>query len=448
VRQASDGRSLKLRLTVAGLISICVALVVAFFGLSLLFERHVERRSTAELRLHLDQIIAGLRVNALGKLSLERDPVDPRFSRPLSGLYWQVTAGSQALRSRSLWDSDLALPVIKPGDPVILETPGPNTRMVMLLVREVAPSQRLGGKAVVVAVALDRSEIEEATAAFRRDIAPYLGVLGGLLLLGSWLQIHLGLRPLDALTARISEIRQGQRQRIGGTFPREITPLTRQVDQLLGERDQQVRRAREYAADFAHGLKTPLQALSGDVERLRKRGEPEIADDITGLIRTMRHQVDRQLARARMAGKSSAVAEIRPAVDLLVSVLQRTPAGQFIDWQVDIAEGLKARIDADDLKEMLGNILENAARYATSDVAITASRTGNVILVVVSDDGPGIPDDKLELVIVRGGRLDQSSHGAGLGLSISTDIAEAAGGALSLKNINPGLQVTATIPAV
>jgi signal transduction histidine kinase len=431
---------------VAGLASLAVGLVVAFFGLTLLFQRHVERRVAAELSTHLEQIIAGLRLGPDGRVAPVREPVDPRFSQPLSGLYWQIESGGQVTRSRSLWDGALELPALDPGAPVRLDMIGPSGAPVVLLMREIAASKRFGGKPVIAAVAVGRDEIDEATSAFQRDILPYLGLLALLFIAGSWIQIHLGLRPLKALRSSIASVRQGDTQRIGDAFPMEIRPLTREVDELLADREAQIKRARGHAADFAHGLKTPLQALAGDAGRLKERGELEIAAEIQSLIGDMRQQVDHQLARARMAGRANATAELRQSVERLVSVLQRTPGGRFLEWTVDIPADLKARIDADDLTEMLGNLLDNAARYATSEVRIAGRREGGEALLEIEDDGPGIPLEKIPQVLRRGGQLDQTSGGAGLGLAISNDIAIAVGGSLRLEQREQGLKVAVRLP--
>nr|WP_246748606.1 HAMP domain-containing sensor histidine kinase [Rhizobium setariae] len=434
-------------MAVAGLALLVVALVVAFFGFSLLFQRHVERRVVAEMTTHLEQIVSGLRLGPDGQLNLEKQPVDPRFTQPLSGLYWQVESGGHALRSRSLWDEDLDLPALDPGAPVRLDLAGPSGTSLVLVMREIAANKRFGGRPVIAAVAVDRTEIDAATAAFQRDIAPYLGLLALLFIAGNWIQIRLGLSPLKALQSRVASVRQGETQRIGDVFPREILPLTREVDELLADREMQIKRAREHAADFAHGLKTPLQALAGDVGRLKERGEVEIAAEIQSLIGDMRQHVDHQLARARMAGRANATAALRLSVEHLVAVLQRTPRGQFLEWTVDVPPELKARIDKDDLTEMLGNLLDNAARYATSEVTISARRAGADIVMEIIDDGPGIPEEKIPQVLRRGGQLDRTSGGAGLGLAISNDISNAVGGSLRLENLDRGLRVTIRLQA-
>ncbi|GLK78207.1 histidine kinase [Methylopila jiangsuensis] len=440
--------SLRLRLVFAGLASVGLALVAAFFGLSLLFERHVERRVAEELTLHLNQVIAGLGRDGGGALDVLRPLVDPRFERPLSGLYWQVASDGGVRRSRSLWDATLTLP--DPPGPAPLQTTiaGPGGAPLLLVLREVVTDRRLGSQRVTAAVAIDRSDITRATADFRRDLLPYLALLALLLLAASAAQIAIGLRPLTELRLRIARIRSGASQRLGSDFPKEVQPLTSEVDALLQSREEQLRKARERAADLAHRLKTPLQALAGDVLRLRAAGQAKAADDIDGLIATMRRLVDHEMARARIADRDRrARTDPAKAMRDVVSVLRRTPRGEELDWTIEAPDDLRVDMDADDLAELLGVLTENAARYGRLSVRLAARRTGREAVIVIEDDGAGVPPDKLANVLKRGERLDTTSGGAGLGLSIASSLAEAAGGALALENrVSGGLRVTLRLP--
>jgi signal transduction histidine kinase len=350
------------------------------------------------------------------------------------------------LRSRSLWDAELDLPPLDPGGPVSRTILGPNGRPLLTVEREVVGGKRLDNRTVLVAVAVERTDIQAATLAFRRDMLPYLALLGLLFIAATVVQITIGLRPLKTLRKKVSEVRQGRALRIGDAFPAEVLPLTRELDELVASREDQIRRAREHAADFAHGLKTPLQALAGDIRRLRERGEVEIADQIQSLATLMRRHVDHQLARARMAGRPDGDADAWAVVDRLVSVLARTPEGERLQWELGEPRGVRVRIDSEDLTEILGNILDNAVRYARESVAITMTRDGGTVVIGILDDGPGIPADKIPFVLGRGGRLDETSGGAGLGLAIANDIVTAVGGSLSIENASPGVKVMIRLP--
>ncbi|MGP9821301.1 sensor histidine kinase, partial [Salinarimonas sp. NSM] len=204
-------RSLRTRLVAAGLASIALALALSAAGLSLLFERHVERRLVAELTVQLDQLVAGLDRGPDGGFAVVRQPGDPRFAQPLSGLYWQVEIAGAELRARSLWDERLALPVdeVPDGAVHVHRLPGPADATLLAVERRVTLPPRLGEARARVAVALDRAEVARATAAFRADLLPYLLVVGLVLALASVAQVAVGLRPLARVASRVAAVRAG-----------------------------------------------------------------------------------------------------------------------------------------------------------------------------------------------------------------------------------------------
>ena len=442
--------SLRLRLFLAGALAVVVATVAAAFALGLLFERHVERRVVAELETHLDQLTAAVEFDAAGAPRLTRDPADPRFRRPLSGLYWQIAVdeGVELLRSRSLWDETLPLPADTLADGTVHRhvLPGPKGAELLVLERRLAVTPGAGERSLRAAVAVDRGELQVARRAFLADLGPYLVVLAVLLVAASAAQIQIGLRPLAAVRARLGEIRSGRRARLEAGFPSEVRPLADEVDALLDARDRQVRRARARAGDLAHGLKTPLQVLAGDAERLRAKGEAELADEIDQLASTMRRHVERELARARLAaGDVRAEADVLAVAERVSGVVARTPAGARLLWDLDVPTESRAGIDADDLAEALGNLVENAARHAAGRVRIEAARSNGRLELAVVDDGPGIAEADRAAALARGGRLDERV-GSGLGLAIVQDIAAAWGGTLRLEDAAPGLRAVLILP--
>lgn len=430
--------SLRARLILGAAGFIAAALVLAWLGLALLFERHVKYRIDAELDAHLEQLIAGFDRDASGQLAVVREPADSRFEKPLSGLYWAVRLDSgQEQRSRSLWDGAIALP-----DDVGLNASsahhtvaGPNKQQLYLIQRHVELPARLGRETARFAVALDKAEVDAAVWQFASALAPLLAVLGLLLTAAAWMQVTIGLRPLASVKSKIEAIRTGLARRLGTHFPSEVQPLAREIDHLLDARDKQIEIARQRAADLAHGLKTPLQVLAGGVTRLRNAGEGALAGDLESAAVMMQRHIDRQLARARLqTSNSGASANVRETVERVVRVLKHTPKGLSLEWPLQIPAHLKARIHPDDLSEALGGLVENAARFANSMVEITAAQDGGGICISVCDDGPGIPAEKFDEALKRGTRLDTAGGGSGLGLAITADIAEAWGGTLELEN--------------
>lgn len=251
---------------------------------------------------------------------------------------------------------------------------------------------------------------------------------------------RIGLRPLDTVRQRLAQIRSGEATRLGSVFPDEVLPLAAEVDHLLDEQERAIARARTRAADLAHGLKTPLTVLAADAKELRARGEFKLADEIESITASMRRHLERELVRARTGVRALAapVQPIRPVVDRVISVLQRSPRGRNLSWQVEVSDGLGVRVDEHDLLEILGNLAENAAKWAANTVRITGKQQGNTVILQVEDDGPGVPENQTSTVLARGGRLDESSPGSGLGLAIVNDLLEAHGGTISLHRSQLG----------
>lgn len=430
--------SLRVRLLAAGAASILVALALAGLGLTLLFERHVERRVIAELELNLRQLIGHLGRHADGALRLDRPLTDPRFEQPLSGLYWQIMeeAGGAVLRSRSLWDKTLDLPADPLPAPAVHRhvIDGPDGAALLVVERSVSLPERAGGGTIRAAVALDRAEIHAAGRAFAGELAPSLVLLLAVLVAAAWVQVNVGLRPLDTIRRKLAAIRTGKAERMGEDFPDEVQPLAAEVDSLLKAQDASIERARAHAADLAHGLKTPLTVLGCDAQQLRERGEAEIADEIAALAEGMRRHVERELARARagVRARGGANQPVFPVAVQVVEVMRRTPRGRGLDWRIDVPAGLCTAADGQDLAEMLGNLAENAGKWARSLVRVCGRSSDGMMVVLIEDDGPGVPEAELAAVMARGRRLDAGKPGTGLGLAIVGDLAEAYGGSLSL----------------
>lgn len=442
-------RSLRLRLLLAGAVSTAIALTLAGYGLTVLFERHVERRIDAELAVHLNQLTAHLEPSQSVRITLSTPPADPRFEVPLSGLYWQIVHehDGTVLRSRSLWDAELALPAEARVDDAIHHhrIAGPGKTELYLLQRRVELPPRMGGGTARIAVAWDTAEIATAVREFAVDLTPLLTILGALLLAAAWVQVTIGLRPLSAIRTRLAAVRSGRSRRLGSEFPEEVRPLAQEIDDLIDARDAELARARTRAGDLAHGLRTPLQVLQSEIERLAKDGQETVALNLSTVTRAMQRTVEREMARVRLAAPHrDSKANIASAIEQVVRVVQRTPEGERLDWIVDVPADLVAPIDHDDLSEAVGNLIENAARHARHTVTVTGHRTETSATLAIADDGPGIPEDQLQEALRRGGRLDERGSGAGLGLAIVTEIVESWGGTLTLENGKPGLTATLT----
>ena len=338
--------SLRFRLLLAAAVSITLALVAAGLGLGALFERHVSRHQEARLAQSLDQILGNLELGAEGRIRLAGTPADPRFEIPLSGFYWQIQDDGHPtlLRSRSLWDQMLNLPGDDLPDGVLHrhDLGGPAGQSLLVLERRVLFRPESEARPLRVAVALDRRELAAARRDFAIDMLPYLVVLGLALVLAAWLQVRVGLAPLERLRQGVRAIRSEGLGRLPPDHPEEVLPLVEELNALIGAQEGAVERARAWTADLAHGLKTPLVALAADAERLRALGQPELADDLEQLAQTMRRRVDRELIRGRIrarqsgpsgSGPSGVAGGPPPAADLgtcldgVIRTLARTPRG-------------------------------------------------------------------------------------------------------------------------
>ncbi|MGE0279540.1 MAG: ATP-binding protein [Rhizobiaceae bacterium] len=440
--------SLRLRLVLIGAGAVVVALGAAGFALSLLFGEHVERRAAAEMQVQLDQALAGLVMGRDG-LAVATPPADPRFSRPYGGLYWQIEAGGQMLRSRSLWDQALNLPGDRPADGQarLDAIAGPGDARLLALERVVTLPARLGGGQARAAVAMDRAELVAARTAFIADLAPYLAVLALALVAAQVAQLAYGLRPLKRIRERVAALRRGRATRMGEAWPDEMLPLAGEIDALLAARETDIARARSRAGDLAHGLKTPLQALLGEAERLRQGGETRAAAAIEEIADTMRAHVERELARARVAAiVGSASADVAATVARIHAVLGRTPDGQKLRWRIAVSDGLTAAIDPVDLVEALGALAENAARHASTEVAIEALAERGRVRITITDDGLGVPEESLAEIARRGRRLDERMPGEGLGIAIAAGVIAAAGGGLELRSGTQGFEAVLDLP--
>ena len=439
--------SLRLRLFAASALSVSVALMLAFWGLGLLFASHVERRAIDSLAVQFDQILAGVERGETGDLQIGSAPADARFITPFGGLYWQIETDTQQLRSRSLWDFALDLPAdhLADGAVHVHDLPGPGDSTLLVMERKVQLAARLGGSAIRVAVAMDASELEESTEDFRKDLLPFTLVLALFLVLAGVAQIFVGLRPLNSVGQRVASIRAGDSLRVGDDFPTEIRPLAREVDALLDQREKDIEQARHRAGDLAHGLKTPLQALLAEARQVREAGLPDTADSIEKTADTMRRHVERELNRVRIAARAAAArTDLAAAVGRVVTVVQKASTPHKLNWVIDTPDDIMVAVDMADLFEILGAILENAARHARQSVRVGARKQGKAVTVTIQDDGAGIAQDKIATLQRRGARADES--GTGLGLAIARDLAESLGGSVDLAPADPGLVVRITLP--
>lgn len=269
-------------------------------------------------------------------------------------------------------------------------------------------------------------------------------------MLGGLLQVGRGLSPINQLRARLGQLREGGSTRLDGEYPSEVQPLVTDLNALLEQREHAVARARAKAADLAHGLKTPLAVLAAEAERAGASDTAQLAAVVRQEVARMQRQVDYHLAQARAAASGPASAGKAPlaeSADGLVRTLRRLHADRPIVITAEIPVDRVVRVQRPDLDEMLGNLLDNACKWARSRVRVTTDLDDRVVRVQVDDDGPGLPEALRDQVMLRGVRADEAPPGSGLGLAIVRDLAELYGGGVVLQT-SPwqGLRATLSLP--
>ncbi|MEO5824176.1 MAG: ATP-binding protein [Vicinamibacteraceae bacterium] len=265
-------------------------------------------------------------------------------------------------------------------------------------------------------------------------------------------QVRRGWSPINQLRARLVRLEAGVERRLDGEYPSEVTPLVGDLNALLEQREQSVLRARAKAGDLAHGLKTPLAVLLQEADRAAAAGHADLADAIRQQVDRMRRQVDYQLAQARAdalaEGRAGAAASVAASAEGLARTLRRLYAERGVAIDVDVAAGLQVRVEREDLDEMLGNLLDNACKWARTRATISAALAGDRVVVTIDDDGPGIAPALRDAVFERGVRADEAAPGSGLGLAIVRDLATACGGAVAFADAPiGGLRVRLDLPA-
>ncbi len=426
-------RSLRLRLAIGASIAIGLVLLVVWLSLSRLFTDYVVERYRAEMATLVDTIAAQVAVRD-GELVLPREPADPRLSLPAGGRYWQITRdGGTPIRSRSLWDT--VIDDDRPSAPHhlgFLEMEGPDGAPMLIYQQALALGEGPTAQRFSVAAGFARTELDNALAAFHSQIRLMLLATAFVLVGAAFLQGALGLSPLVRLRDRAARVRSGAEKDFGSAGPSEVQPLVAEINLLLSERETALAQARARASDLAHGLKTPLTVLAQLAESLPEDQRQTALEQVD----LVRQRADRQLQAARMGVERMATTSIATLGGKLVNVLRPITAERGISWEVDVDPSISLDVDPADLAECLGNLLDNAAKWARSRIRLSAEATGGRVRIAVGDDGPGVAEGDREQVMRRGthGENTKGNHAAntGLGLAISADIADAYGAVLSL----------------
>ncbi len=442
-------RSLTLRLALLAALWVAAGLVLAGWFVAGLAERQMRAAADARLGTLVDGVVAVLGADVDGVATVQRPPSGAAFDQPLSGEYWQVSAARGAQRvlaqSRSLWDARLPPPAVTgTGETALRSLPGPRGEPLRLLERVVelpnAPAPW------VVQVGLDATATEREIARLHRGLALVLLLLGVGLVAGVALQVVHAMRRLRGLRDALAEVRAGRRERLAMPAPSEVAPLVEEVDALIAQNQATLDRARAHAGNLAHALKTPVSVLRNALDR----PAPDTAtalDQVAALERTVQHHMAR--ARSAALGTGGTLAAPLEAARSVARALQRLQAERGLEITVTGDAAARVRVDGQDLVEMIGNLMENACKWAVRRVAVRveADPAARRVRILVEDDGPGLPDGTAALA--RGVRLDEAMPGAGLGLAIVRDLAALHGGGIDLTRGEalPGAMAVLDLPA-
>ena len=451
--------SLALRLFLSATAWTVVILLVTGFVLSGLYRQAVERAFDRRLSVYLKTLIADVASPEIPNEKAGQTLGEPMFELPLSGWYWQVTRldGTRAERhsSRSLWDSNLPRLEdlhVETGTDGLRRSyvQGPEEQRLRLVERSID----LGDEGrFLVSVGGDAAEIDDEILSFDRALVLTFAVLAAVLLLTTMFQVRFGLAPLKRLSNALANIRSGSAERLEGRFPVEIEPLARETNALIDANREIVERARTHVGNLAHALKTPISVM---INEASARPDDPLAVKVTEQTNIMRDQVTRHLERARIAARVAVVGtvtDVVPVVQSLARTMEKTHHGKDIAVQIDMPPEARFRGERQDLEEMVGNLVDNAFKWASVRVAIEVGLEQpepgrSVVRIAVDDDGPGLSPAERQQVAHRGRRLDETKPGSGLGLSIVVELAALYGGALNLGSAPiGGLRAELVLPA-
>ncbi|MGB3457032.1 MAG: HAMP domain-containing sensor histidine kinase [Litorimonas sp.] len=421
------------------------ALITAILLLTWVYRNTVYSSFEDPLESAVTALIASVEVVEADNLTLMREPLDPRYQRALSGRYWLIGQGDNRtgqvmplVSSRSLYGQmvevsvdDLRRLSEASGEAVRLDAKGPNEDEPLLVVARQVQLPGMSEPLIAMAAA-DRRPATRSIQQFAIVALCLMGLLIAGLLAAIYAQVRLGLRPLFALADRVADVREGRSTGVEGRYPAEIAGVADELNSLIAHNRNVVERAQTHVGNLAHGLKTPLAVLRNEAGLLDAVG----ADVVRRQTEAMSAQVDHHLRRARAAARGQAIGlscDVDEVIGGMARTLPRIHRDKALIIDVDGEAGLRFRGDKRDLEDMVGNLMDNAAKWTGGAIDVTRIAVGTRLHITIEDDGPGIAEAEIGTALKRGERLDEATPGSGLGLSIVDDLAEAYGGRLVLS---------------
>ena len=430
-------KSLSFRLLAVSALTTLVALVATGLVLNFLFRSYFVDRFHQELEAYLVQLTANISFTPEGEFKVS-EISDPRFSEPLSGFYWQVQLQDQApVLSQSFWATPLDLPRPQSRGMLTYSSVSAESGKYLTASWIVTLSKDGVETEVFLVVAMDQGQFDETVTGFSINVLIWLGVLGAFLLLASWLQVRVGLKPLENVRSEVRHIKEGRSQRLAGEYPTEVMPLVDEVNDLLEHQTTSLARARARASTLAHGLKTPLTIMRAISAELNSGNRPNEATEIDTQVDNMQYFVERELARSRDQISELTWCHAAPVVEKIITAFKRSVSKADLVWEIEVMADVVCPFDEFALTELLGNLIDNAAKWTKTHIKVCVTGSRDRGMIEVTDDGPGISEASIEIVLARGERLDKSVPGQGLGLAIVNDMVCVRGARLKLYNREP-----------
>lgn len=434
-RNGSDAklRSLKTRLIAVSLAWLVFSLLATGAVLVLLFRAHMQRHFDQTLIGNLEDLAAAVQIQPGGAVKLTWEPADPLYRKAASGWYWEIRDGERVVKaSPSLMGQSIPVAATASQPQRFDNIPGPGGVRLRIMAEQI---RKPGGGVLFVAVSGPCVTVQQDVFTFIGQLAAALITLG--LTLGALVaaQVTYGLRPLRMVRAALADVRLGRHARFDADRPVEIAPLIDELNTLLDERDAMLAEARAEAGNLAHALKTPIAVIRNEASELGGQAGAVLEEEANKMARVVEHHLVRARAQARPR-QHTARAQLDPIMEDMRFSLQRLYPERLVDF--DVPAGLSAACSEEDLGEMVGNLADNACKWARSRVRISARALGGRLRVEIEDDGAGLSKEQRVRVLVRGERLDERTPGHGLGLSIVSQLTALNGGSLRLERSQLG----------
>ena len=437
-------RSLRARLIIGAAIWIAIGVSAAGIFIAALFREFAADTVDAELRKHLEELVALIDLDAEGFPHLYRPLSDPLFSQIGSGFSWQVSrSGKSLIKSISASADELPVPTDALGAQEVRKLTLSGQRGPMIVFERLFLPEGGAPPPLRIQIGAEAAIVDRMLPIFDIPLTFSLALLALALMIAAALQVSFGLRPMSRLRHALGAIGAGKAAKLPSDFPSEVQPLVDDLNNLLEVNAQMVLRARTQAGNLAHALKTPLAVLTDEASRLADRGQAESAEVILQQSQRMQRQIDYQIARARAAASRSVpgiVAPVAPTVGNIIAAMKRLYGAKNLLISADVDARCVALCDPMDLNEMLANIIDNACKWTIQTISIRGciDETANQVVIAVEDEGPGLPPDSMDVVFRVGERLDEQVPGSGLGLPIVRDLAQLYGGEIRLENVSKG----------